>query len=174
MRHAPSFMVFLWRTGAISGTSKCPLAHPFRPSRCFPFSLNSSCTISHQSEKQGLGSTQFLISGVVGKVMRGILCHVPYAKGFPVHIWCYTNLRCWAASRFTGKLMKWHIQKYCSLHRDLLFIHVLYSFAPVVISFLGNSSQMPKCSSNLQVLSVNLRHILGIFLLLLFFTSING
>ncbi len=105
--------------------------------------------------------------------MHGILCHVAYAKGFPVHILCCTNLRCWAADLFTGGFIKSFLLE--DSHSKMLFIAQrlvviytcgFYSFVPIAISFLGNSAQMPKCRSNSQVLSVNSRHIL-VFLPLL-------
>lgn len=62
---------------------------------------------------------QFLISGALGEVMHEILCHVAYAKGFPVHILCCTNLRCWAADLFTGRFIKMTHSKML-----LIFIHL--------------------------------------------------
>lgn len=133
-------MVFLWRTGAISGTGKFPSAHQLRPSRSFLRSVNSSYTLSHQSKKSR--SSLFLVFLV--RLYMKYCVVLAYAKNFPVHILCVTILRCWAADHFTGKFIEMlhsKLFKKCfSLHKDLLlFKHGFYSFVLIVLinQFLG-------------------------------------
>lgn len=121
-------MVFLWRAGAISGTGMFPSAHPLRPSRSC---VDSSCTLTHQSERSG--RCNHTVVGSLFMVFLVKLCMVyyvifAYAKEFVFVFMLYHP-------EMLEDSLKCHIQscqKIYSLQKDLLFVYGLYSFVPIV------------------------------------------